>query len=72
MKPTPNPRPHEPAHTPENAGQLRRLHCARYDNCLDVAIRERWPGFSCGACEVREGKADLPLRLRLYTLADLD
>lgn len=32
----------------------RRLWCRRYDTCLSYAAAEKWPGFDCGACRVRE------------------
>ena len=42
------------------AGQVdRQLYCLRYDECLDVAVRLRWTGFSCGECEIR-GTCDMP------------
>ena len=32
--------------------QRRRLHCQRYDNCLNHAASLNWPGFHCGNCTV--------------------
>jgi len=28
----------------------RRVMCASYENCLDLAIRRKWVGFSCRKC----------------------
>jgi len=28
----------------------RQLHCRHYDDCLDVAQANGWPGFGCSAC----------------------
>ena len=38
-KPTTNP-----------AKTQRRVFCAHYSLCLDVAITRQWEGFSCGSC----------------------
>jgi hypothetical protein len=37
---------------PENAAKVRRLHCRFYNACLDLAVENGWPGFTCEACEV--------------------
>lgn len=31
--------------------QDRRVMCQHYSKCLDRAVAEDWPGFSCRACE---------------------
>ena len=36
---------------PSDNGIHRLVMCAHYDACLDVAIRERWPGFTCEHCQ---------------------
>ena len=41
-------------HDPERVALKRRVHCARYDNCLTYAAAAGWAGFHCGACEVDE------------------
>lgn len=28
----------------------RRVLCAHYPNCLNLAVRSKWDGFSCGSC----------------------
>jgi hypothetical protein len=32
----------------------RRVMCASYENCLDLAIRKKWVGFSCRKCRAFE------------------
>jgi len=32
----------------------RNVFCLHYGDCLDYAIRKRWPGFSCQVCESYE------------------
>lgn len=46
----PNPQPHRPVGDDDDPEAVRRLHCRRYDACLDVAIGGDWPGFTCQAC----------------------
>jgi hypothetical protein len=31
-------------------GCHRRVMCQSYGRCLDLAIRQGWPGFSCERC----------------------
>ncbi len=39
----------------ENSEKIRRnVFCRKYGDCLDYAIRKRWPGFSCQDCESYE------------------
>lgn len=35
---------------PERAPTTRRLDCRLYGHCLDIADREKWPGFGCSSC----------------------
>jgi hypothetical protein len=42
-----------PSWAAEAVGE-RRLWCRRYDTCLSFAASQKWPGFDCGACGVRE------------------
>src|SRR5690349_5763747 len=35
---------------PDEVPKLRRLDCRNYDGCLDIAIENRWPGFTCIGC----------------------
>jgi hypothetical protein len=30
----------------------RKVYCALYEPCLDVAVAEKWHGFSCRGCKV--------------------
>jgi len=30
----------------------RNLDCARYDQCLDLAVKKNWKGFSCSRCPI--------------------
>lgn len=30
--------------------QLRQVMCQHYSKCLDRAVAEDWPGFTCRAC----------------------
>ena len=50
MRPKPNPMPASQVYFEENATVVRRLHCTRYNACLDLAFAARWPGFTCGSC----------------------
>jgi len=38
----------------EGADGIRRVNCARYDNCLDYAISMYWDSWSCQECKVEE------------------
>jgi hypothetical protein len=38
-----------PSPTPGN-GAGRHVLCGHYRICLDVAVREKWPSFSCSSC----------------------
>jgi hypothetical protein len=38
----------------------RRVMCACYENCLDLAIKRKWVGFSCRKCRAFE-----PINLNL-------
>jgi hypothetical protein len=35
---------------PSTDGTQRKVMCAHYDTCLNDAIREQWPGFTCEHC----------------------
>jgi hypothetical protein len=32
------------------AGEHRNLFCPQYDDCLDVAVKAKWPGWTCRGC----------------------
>jgi hypothetical protein len=39
----------------ESCDKVRRnVFCLYYGDCLDYAIRKKWPGFSCRSCECYE------------------
>lgn len=39
--------------------EQRRLFCATYDSCLDLAVRARWVSWTCARCPTyREGPSD--------------
>jgi hypothetical protein len=48
----PNPTPCPRAHTTEAV--RRKLHCRRYDQCLDHADASGWENFTCRRCDVDE------------------
>ena len=48
MKKHANPIASNPARSPAEAD--RKVMCSGYKRCLDVAVKGRWPGFSCREC----------------------
>lgn len=58
----PNPTRSARAITPESAGRRRQLGCRRVLECLTVASRAGWPGFSCTRCTIDDREA-LPINL---------
>jgi len=34
----------------DDAALNRQLHCRRYNECLNFAVRNDWPGFVCTSC----------------------
>jgi len=42
------------AQTDEDAADVRRLDCRRLSDCVDLAARKRWPGFTCVPCPVQD------------------
>lgn len=46
----PSPRRAPRALTAGEATELRRLLCADYSTCVDIAIARRWAGFTCSSC----------------------
>ena len=39
----------------ERCDQVKRnVFCRTYNDCLNQAIRKKWPGFSCQRCECYE------------------
>jgi hypothetical protein len=34
----------------ELVGEHRNLFCPSYDPCLDVALAQRWPSWTCAHC----------------------
>lgn len=49
----------------------RRFDCRRYRNCLDFADDQRWAGFHCACCPVREPRLAVEMRDDLVGLAEL-
>ncbi|MFH1034784.1 MAG: hypothetical protein V1806_09795 [Pseudomonadota bacterium] len=50
-------RPHGPAYLEnslafEEVAEHRNLACGLYGLCLQVAVRRRWPSFTCGPCSL--------------------
>jgi len=43
-------------------GQTRNTECYFYDNCLTLAAKANWPGFTCALCPLAELKT-APLEL---------
>ncbi len=35
----------------DEAPEVRELHCKRYNECLTVAYKLEWEGFSCQECD---------------------
>lgn len=35
----------------EDAASVKRVDCALYNECLDIAIDGNWKGFGCGECK---------------------
>jgi hypothetical protein len=38
---------HGPSADPQRSRGKRNLYCVAYDTCLDTAIQNNWPTFSC-------------------------
>jgi len=36
----------------EDVDLHRHLDCENYDECLDVAVKKKWPNFTCTECPV--------------------
>ncbi len=53
LKPTPTSM-EAPLRGEEDIAVHRRLYCGHYSNCLDVSVREAWPGFTCMTCPLRD------------------
>lgn len=49
----------------------RKVWCQRAMDCLDYAIEQGWPGFSCEQCMDYEAPADFDPRLEASRCADL-
>lgn len=54
MGSTPHPVEHLQILDHEDVPYVRKLHCRKYDECLDVADKKSWPGFSCERCSAYE------------------
>lgn len=42
-----------PVSAPRSDTPDRELYCAHYDDCLDVAVKLDWEGWSCSDCPIR-------------------
>lgn len=49
---TPNPKQ-------SNKSQNKNWRCPRYRKCLDFAINQKWKGWHCLDCELRNEKSDI-------------
>ncbi len=38
------------AEYPHKGHGFRKIYCNRYENCLDLAVKEDWEGFNCEEC----------------------
>ncbi len=38
----------------------RNLYCAHYDNCLHLAVKRGWDGWSCRQCALRDYRSGVP------------
>lgn len=54
---SPNPRPYEEIIFLEDVAEIRQLDCARYNDCLSVAVERGWPGFTCGEGRCRMARS---------------
>jgi hypothetical protein len=43
----------------EDVGEQRSLFCTEYDDCLDLAIRQRWSSWTCMRCTLSTLAKDL-------------
>jgi hypothetical protein len=59
---TPRPLPCRSVEDPDHTPALRRLHCRRYGECLDVAVESAWSGFHCNGCAAFEPQAPVEAR----------
>lgn len=53
----PNPKPssvNEALRALETGINLRKLHCVKYDSCLEQAVTFKWGGFKCTECRIVE------------------
>ena len=48
--PQPNPTVLAGLVQPENVERHRNVFCDHYDHCLDEALRQTWPSWSCERC----------------------
>jgi hypothetical protein len=58
-RPRPNPQPHRALTVLDDSAFTRNLHCRLYDDCLEVAESQNWPGFTCSQCRACEPQSAL-------------
>ena len=42
--------------TKRPCSNARNTDCLYIKQCLDVAVKKKWPGFSCEECELKDSK----------------
>jgi hypothetical protein len=50
---------------------FRQLYCQSYNSCLDHAVKNRWPSFSCGECSAYRRISSEQERQDLDAIADM-
>jgi len=55
----PNPTALASAVTLEDVDSLRSVCCPEYDDCLNVALRHAWRGWSCSRCALFTARKEL-------------
>lgn len=57
----------------EDIGQVpfRQLYCQSYNSCLDHAVKNSWPSFSCGECSAYQRISSEQERQDLDAIADM-
>lgn len=55
----------------DDGGVLRKLYCKLYDNCLNVAYINSWPGFGCNECRAYIQISTFEIRRDASAIADL-
>jgi hypothetical protein len=40
-------------------GPLKNALCPHYEQCLDLAVKENWPQFTCEACSFQNSRTQI-------------